>query len=165
MCEAGSGWDGPTGLGTPDQRVLLTIGGGSGLPVAITAPADNSVQPDAFSVTATVAAGATHVDLAIDGLRLAALKIEPYTFSAPALPPGSHVVQVTSFTADDDLGSAQITVTVPAPAPDAGASNGAAMDSSGGCAAGGGTGGAAIVMLGTLGAVRRRRRANADRLP
>ncbi len=166
MCEAGSGWDGPTGLGTPDQSVLVTIGNGSGPAVTITAPADGSTEPSTFTVSATVASGATHVDLAIDGLRIGGLKIEPYTFDAPALTPGSHVVQVTSYTDDDDVGSAQITVDVPAATPDAGVTpGGGAASSGGGCATTGASGGAAIVILGTLAALRRRRRPRADRLP
>ncbi len=175
LCNAGSGWDGPTGLGTPNQDVLASIGAGAGPAVAITAPADGSTQTAAFSVAATVADGAAHVDLRIDGLRVVGLASGPYTFSAPALGPGTHVVTVAAYTADHDTASAQITVVVPQPpAPDAGVidvpdggasgSNGS-TGGGGGCATTGGSGGVILVAGVAVLALRRRRRAARIRLP
>ena len=163
LCDAGSGWDGPTGLGSPLQDALVAIGHGVGPAVSITEPADGSTQLAAFTVSATVGDGASHVDLRVDGRRIVGLAAAPYTFSAPALTtPGMHTVEVSAFTDDHDVGSAVIHVLVPAPAPDAGptmtGSDADPTSSSGGCAAGG-SGGSALAAAGIALTVLVRRRA------
>ena len=166
MCNAGSGWDGPTGVGSPNQALLVAIGNGVGPAVTITSPADGTTQTGAFTVEATVADGAAHVDLAIDGVRVIGIAQGPYQFSAPAIAgAGDHVVTVSAITADHDVGTASVTVHVPAaPAqPDAGVPSGDGGTSGGGdhgmCAAGASSGGGIWIVGAALAMVRRRRRA------
>ena len=163
MCNAGSGWDGPTGLGTPDQAALIAIGSGAGPAVTIDSPADGTSESDAFTVTATVAAGAAHVDLTIDGVRIGGIAAAPYTFDAPQIKKaGAHTITVSAYDDDHDTGSASITIHTGTLAIDAGI-GGDAGTSSGdnggcGCASHGADRGSLFVILGTAVLVLRRRR-------
>jgi hypothetical protein len=180
MCNAGSGWDGPTGLGSPNQDKLAAIGAVPGPGVWIGEPLENTNVSGAFAVTTVIGDGATHVDLAVDGVRVVGLTAAPYEFVAPAITtPGTHTVTVSAYDEDGDVGSAQVHVYVAGQAaasaadagvaqsgPDAGTVTSGNNDD-GGCAAGGGAGGGSVLlMIGAVLAGRRgRRRALKSRLP
>jgi hypothetical protein len=72
LCTAGTGWDGPTGLGTPNGTAAFTAGGGGGGSVTVSNPG---------SRTGTVGT-ATSLTLSASGGTGA------YTWSATGLPPG-----------------------------------------------------------------------------
>ena len=72
QCTAGTGWDGPTGLGTPNGTAAFTTGGGGGTGVTVTNPG---------SRTGTVGT-ATSLTLSAGG------GSGSYTWSATGLPPG-----------------------------------------------------------------------------
>jgi hypothetical protein len=73
MCTAGSGWDGPTGLGTPNGTAAFASGGSSGVTVA-----------NPGSQTGTVGT-ATSLTLSASG------GTGSYTWSASGLPPGLSI--------------------------------------------------------------------------
>jgi len=154
LCNAGSGWDGPTGYGTPNAAALaggMSGGGGGGtLAVAITSPADGATVPEMFQITAT-STGASVVGAFVDGVEIGQTATGPYAFTAPHMGPGPHVVTVVAEDAAGDQSQAmvQVVVTEPPPSADTGDASQAA-----GCAAGGGTPGLAIVLLLTLAARR-----------
>jgi subtilase family serine protease len=93
LCNAGPGWDGPTGYGSPNAMMLTA----SGLGVAITSPADGAHVMPGFAVDATVTGTATEVALEIDGAPVGMASAAPYSFMAPtSLAPGDHLVAVTA---------------------------------------------------------------------
>jgi subtilase family serine protease len=71
MCTAGTGWDGPTGLGTPNGTAAFTAGGGS-TTLTLNNPGNQTgTVGTAVSLTLTASGGTT-----------------PYSFSATGLPTG-----------------------------------------------------------------------------
>ena len=135
LCNADVGWDGPTGLGTPNGAVFVGGGGGGQqLTVAITSPADGATVMPGFTVTATASSNATVVGLFIDGTLIQKTQSPPYNFTAPAqLAAGSHLVQVGAIDAANDQAVAQITVTVQAAQPPPPPPNGDMSQMGGGC--------------------------------
>jgi subtilase family serine protease len=98
MCTSGSGWDGPTGLGTPNGTAAFTAsGGGGGGSVAVANPGSKSSAVGASTSLTLTASGGT----------------SPYTWSATGLPPGltlagsTGVISGTTTTA----GTYSVTVT------------------------------------------------------
>jgi subtilase family serine protease len=84
LCNAGVGWDGPTGYGTPNAALLKEGGGSPGpLEVKITSPADNATVMPGFKVTATVSPTAVIVGIAIDDTVLSVATAGPYEFATP----------------------------------------------------------------------------------
>lgn len=157
LCNATTGWDGPTGFGTPSAALLSGAAPG-GFNVMITAPADGDSVDPGFQVMAT-ASGAEVVGLFIDGNLLRTTTAPPYVFSTPTnLSFGPHDLQVVAQDAQNNQVVSEIHVKVrfgtPAPAPDPETGNG------GGCSAGGGPGsGALLALLAAMVVPRRRRRA------
>ncbi|TCO52298.1 putative Ig domain-containing protein [Actinocrispum wychmicini] len=97
ICNAGQGWDGPTGLGTPNGTAGLTPGGNSGT-VTVTNPGDQTStvgQPVNLQITAT--GGTT-----------------PYSFAAQGLPAGLSIDSKTGKITGSPTtaGTSQVTVTV-----------------------------------------------------
>lgn len=76
ICTAGTGWDGPTGLGTPKGTAAFTSGGGGSSTLAATNPgAKSGVTGTAISSFTLGATGGT----------------SPYTWTATGLPAGISV--------------------------------------------------------------------------
>jgi hypothetical protein len=73
ICTAGAGWDGPTGLGTPNGTAAFTAGGGGTPSVTVTNPGAKS---------GTVGTPITSFTLSASG------GTGSYTWSATGLPPG-----------------------------------------------------------------------------
>jgi hypothetical protein len=169
LCNATTGWDGPTGYGTPSARVLAGSGGGGGggggtLTVAITAPTDNATVKGGFQVTATASAAAVEVGFGIDGKLLQIAKSPPYAFTAPAtLSFGPHLVQIAAADAQGNTVESQVHVIVtfsgggPGDAP----TDDGSGEKSGGCRVSSSTAPISLVaiLVAGLAVCRRRRRA------
>jgi hypothetical protein len=153
LCDAGAGWDGPTGLGTPNQAKLVAIGNvaGAGPDVSVTYPADGATVAPRFGIQVAAGSDAVFVTVDLDGTRLASL-IDPYTVQAPpTLGDGVHTITVTSYDLDHNSQTAMVSITQSASAgSDVSTSNGG-----GGCSTSGSGGGAVLSLLAL---VRRRRR-------
>jgi hypothetical protein len=152
LCDAMTGWDGPTGLGVPDQAKLRAIGNvaGAGPAVTMSFPKDGANVKARFTIQAVPDPATTAwVDVQIDGVRLTKLGADPWTTSAPgSLADGSHVVTVTAYDLDHNSQTATATITLgDQTAPDPGI-----------CSASGRPSG--LMMIGFAGwfATRRRRR-------
>ncbi|MGH3549820.1 MAG: Ig-like domain repeat protein [Pseudonocardiaceae bacterium] len=97
LCTAGAGYDGPTGLGTPQGSAAFAAA-----PVATTTALTSSInpsvsgQPVTFTATVTSPAGTPtgNVTFASDGnaLGTAALAGGTATLTTPALPAGTHTI-------------------------------------------------------------------------
>ena len=151
LCSAATGWDGPTGLGVPDQQQLLAIGNvvGAGPAVQIVSPADGGEVAPGFSIVAAPDSTATWIEVQLDGQRVARLNAEPWTVDVPAgTAEGAHEITVIAYDLDHDSQAVSSTVTVVAAA--------APPDTT--CNAGGGAGGAPLVALALASCLRRRRR-------
>ena len=112
MCTAGTGWDGPTGLGTPNGTAAFTNGGGGGS-VSVTNPGSQStVVGTPVSLTLSASGGTP-----------------PYTWTASGLPAGlsissggvisgtpstvaSYTVTVTAHDSASNTGTATFTWTI-----------------------------------------------------
>jgi subtilase family serine protease len=94
ICTAGTGWDGPTGLGTPNGLAAFTAGAA---PLSITNPG-NQTGTVGTAVSLTVhASGGT----------------SPYTFSATGLPAGLSISSAGVITGTPTTtGTSSVTVTV-----------------------------------------------------
>jgi hypothetical protein len=95
LCNAGSGWDGPTGIGTPIGALL----NGAELPTLTVTPADGAQVTPGFDVDVTCtsndAATITEVDIGIDGVELSTQQTPPFTQHIPAsIADGPHTVFV-----------------------------------------------------------------------
>ena len=164
LCKTGAGWDGPTGVGTPNMAAIKSGGGtttGTGPTVAITSPADGATVVEGFQVAATIGQGVTNAELYVDGTLITSSSQGPFSFTAPSdLTTGSHTVEVKAYDSGNNTTTTTITVSVAAGGGGGGsdATNGDANsnDVIGGCAAGGSGGGLGIVLA--LGAVVIRRR-------
>ena len=142
LCTAGSGWDGPTGVGTPDQRILVGIGGGVGPAVTITSPAPGTTQDSGFTIEVAADPSTAHVDLAVDGVRVAVAGA-PFSLTVPdSVAVGRHDFTVSAYDDDHNVQTAAIQVDVQA----------------GGCSTSGGAGGITLGLVGVALVTGRRRR-------
>jgi len=166
LCNAGPGWDGPTGYGTPD---VSKLGGGDGqdgedgASVDVTAPLPGAVVAPGFAVVLAVT-GSITITVKLDGSVIGTASAPPFQFSTPAsTPPGPHVVTVIARDSTGEEFTDTIPVTVTGTGgsgagPGPGSGDGPAQTGeAGGCAAGGGAGWA-LPLLGLALAWRRRRR-------
>ena len=100
LCKAGIGWDGPTGIGSPNAAGLA----GATPPTLAIAPTAGATVDKGFTITATCAptdgAAIARVDIAIDGLPFAPLTTPPYTAEviATRFPAGHHTISATCTT-------------------------------------------------------------------
>jgi hypothetical protein len=75
LCTAGAGWDGPTGLGTPNGTAAFTAGGGGPAPVTANNPGNKSGTVGTAASLQLSASGGT----------------APYTWTATGLPTGLSI--------------------------------------------------------------------------
>ncbi len=155
LCIAGDGWDGPTGVGTPNQALIKAIGGGvgNGPAIAFTYPSDGDTVAPGFSIQVAPDVDAAWVEIDLDGTKLGAVNAMPFelTTSPLTVTNGAHTITAIAYDIDHNSNSTTIHVTEGAtttPGDD---------DSSSGCAAGGGRS-AGVGLLLALGAVVRKRR-------
>ena len=166
LCNATTGWDGPTGYGTPSAALLSGTAppppDPGTLDVKITSPADGATVDAGFQVMATASSNAAVVGLFVDGTLLRTLTAPPYVFTTPtSLRFGAHDIQVAAEDAQKNLVMSEIRVSVrfggtAGPPPDPESGNG------GGCRVGGDPAPGSLVLAlvaGVLAGVRRRRRA------
>lgn len=154
LCNGVTGWDGPTGVGIPDQSKLAAIGNvvGAGPPVTIAFPNDGAVVKQEFTIQAAPDPTTMWVDIQVDGVRVERLNLDPWTTTAPpALAAGSHAVTVIAYDLDHNSQTATVAVTIGDPT--------APPDNEGICSAGGrgSAGGMVIVGLAAIAARRRKR--------
>lgn len=150
MCNAGTGWDGPTGLGSIDQTKLLAIGNiaGGGPDAQITFPADGVTLPPGFTIEATTGSDTAYLEFSVDGVIVGYENIAPYQVSAPlTLASGPHTLAVTAYDVDHNSKQTMIDVTQ---------SEAKAAGDNSSCSAGGASGGAGVLFV--LGGVLARRR-------
>ncbi len=97
ICTAGAGWDGPTGLGTPNGTAAFTSGGGTS-GVTVTNPGDK---------TGTVGTAITSFTLSASG------GTGSYSWSATGLPPGLSIGSTSGTVSGtpSNAGSYSVTVT------------------------------------------------------
>jgi hypothetical protein len=94
MCDAGAGWDGPTGLGTPNGTAAFTPGSG-GTALTLTNPGSQAGSVGAATKLALQAAGGT----------------TPYTFTARGLPVGLSIGSATGVISGTPSAAGNYTVT------------------------------------------------------
>ncbi len=95
MCTAGTGWDGPTGLGTPNGTAAFTGGGSTG-GVSVTNPGSQS----------TSVGGSVSLQLSASG------GTAPYTWTATGLPAGLSISSAGKITGSPTTaGSYSVTAT------------------------------------------------------
>ena len=100
LCKAGVGWDGPTGVGSPNAAGLA----GATPPTLAITPATGATVDKGFTITAsctsTDSATVARVDLLVDSFPLAPLTTAPFTVTVPetqfAL--GRHTITATCTT-------------------------------------------------------------------
>jgi hypothetical protein len=97
VCNSGTGWDGPTGLGTPNGVAAFTAGGGGPGPVSVTNPGDQSTKVGTAVNVALSASGGTG----------------PYTWTASGLPAGVSINATTGVItgAPTAVGNSSVTAT------------------------------------------------------
>ncbi len=156
LCEGALGWDGPTGLGTPDQAKLLAIGNmvGGGPAVMIGYPSDGATVMPEFTIEMAATDTATWTLVQVDGSNVARLGTAAMTTAPSWVEDGAHTLTFTSFDDDHNSQTATINITVGAPMM-MGGSGGGCCSASGGDLPGSGL----LALLGVLG-LRRRRRHN-----
>jgi MYXO-CTERM domain-containing protein len=110
-----AGWDGPTGVGIPDQSKLVGIGNvvGAGPAVAISFPSDAATVKQEFTIQVAPDPAAMWVDIQVDGVRVERLGADPWTTSAPAmLADGKHTVTAIAYDLDHNSQTATVSVTI-----------------------------------------------------
>lgn len=98
ICTAGTGWDGPTGLGTPNGTAAFVSGGGGGTALTANNPGNQSTHTStAVSLTLTASGGTS-----------------PYTWTATGLPTGLSISSggVISGTTSASAGTFSVVATV-----------------------------------------------------
>ena len=166
LCTAGSGWDGPTGNGTPNGA-LLAAGADAPPQVSIISPGDGSSVAPGFTVVVGAGddVGVAKVELRIDGNLAGTATSSPYTFATDAgLGAGSHTLEATAYDGGGQTARASVTVTVGGSGGSGDGNNpgsgSAAPDGyiTSSCAAGGtGAGSGALLTIAIALTIRRRR--------
>jgi hypothetical protein len=118
LCKAGSGYDGPTGLGTPNGTAAFTAGGGStgGNTVTVSNPGNQSTTTGAsvsLQISASDSASGQSLSYAATGLPTG-LSISPTTglITGTANTAGTYSTTVTATDGTGASGSASFTWTV-----------------------------------------------------
>ncbi|MGI8578397.1 MAG: putative Ig domain-containing protein [Nocardioidaceae bacterium] len=132
QCHAGPGWDGPTGLGTPNGTTAFGSGGGQPSPVGVTNPGSQSGTVGTPASLQMAASGGT----------------PPYTWSATGLPTGLAISSSTGKITGTPTTQGSFTVGVTATDS---ASNSGSTSFTWTISAGGGGGGCSGQLLGNPG--------------
>jgi MYXO-CTERM domain-containing protein len=172
LCNAGVGWDGPTGYGTPNATALpaaAATGVGSAETLAAIAPQNGDTVAPGFAIELAVT-GPLTVAVALDGNPLGSASAAPFTFQTPAdIALGAHAYVAVGTDPSGASGTLTVDFTVAADGGGSGGGDGGGGGNGedggvvGGCAAGGtgtGTGAAgcvALIALAAFAGVRRRR--------
>ena len=106
LCTSVAGWDGPTGVGTPNGPMLA----GALAPTLSSSPGNAASVPPGFELDVTCtsndAATIKQVDIIIDGEHFGKLTMTPFTFKAPStFANGKHAISIECTTSS--LASAQ----------------------------------------------------------
>ncbi len=115
ICTAGTGWDGPTGLGTPNGTAAFAGGTATGNTVTVTNPgARSATVGTAFSlqVSATDSASGQTLTYSASGLPAGLSISSSGLISGTPTTAGSYAVTVTATDGTGAAGSASFTLTV-----------------------------------------------------
>jgi hypothetical protein len=118
LCGAGPGYDGPTGLGTPNGIGAFLLSSAAVAPptVSISSPASGATVSGATAVqvNASSGVGIAKVSLAVDGTVASTQTVSPWTFSVDTtkLANGAHAFTATATDVDGNSTSAQVSVNV-----------------------------------------------------
>jgi hypothetical protein len=124
LCVAAPGFDGPTGLGTPNDLTPFLLSSAPPAPptASITSPASGATVSGMTSVQASASssAGVASVTLALDGSTVGTDTSSPWTFSVDTtkLVNGAHTLKVTASDAAGNSATAQESVNVQNAVPD-----------------------------------------------
>ncbi len=153
LCQGAVGWDGPTGLGTPDQMKLLAIGNmiGGGPTPMIGYPSDGATVMPGFTIEMGSGDTAVWTQVQIDGSNVARLATAGMTTAPLTVTDGSHTLTFTSYDEDHNSGSATITITV-------GDDMTMGGGGGGGCCSASGSGPSSLLVFAVGALVMRRRR-------
>nr|HEX4318507.1 Ig-like domain-containing protein [Kofleriaceae bacterium] len=165
LCQTGSGWDGPTGVGSPMAPLLA----GAKLPAFAMTPAAGATLPPGFEVDVTCTSNDSttvkEVDIGVDGTQLSSQTAPPFSKKMPtSLADGPHQVFGRCIMSTGAVTGSIIAVTQDVNAPPQGSGSGSGSGSGGGggggggCDTGGGGGGALLLGLGVVGLAIARRR-------
>ncbi len=114
LCTAGAGYDGPTGLGTPNGTSAFTFRTASATALISSANPSTSGQPVTFTATVTSSAGTPtgNVTFSSDGTPLGttALASGQATLTTSALPVGTHTI-AAGYTGDANFLTSDTTLT------------------------------------------------------
>jgi hypothetical protein len=159
LCTATTGWDGPTGFGTPSAAELAGGGSGGGmgtLAVQFTSPANGALVQPGFEID--IATNGIAVAVGIDGNEIGVSQMPPFAFTTPAtVAPGAHVLQVVAEDSQGNKVAAEINVTVAGTTTTPPPPTGDAPDQMVGCNAARGCNGLVVVFAIAV-MIRRRRR-------
>jgi hypothetical protein len=117
LCDAGTGYDGPTGLGTPTAITPFLLSSAPLQPtVSIASPANGATVsgPVAVSASASDNVGVSRVEFSVDGALQATSTSAPYGWSwdASSVSAGSHTITATAIDNAGNRASTQISVNV-----------------------------------------------------
>jgi uncharacterized protein (TIGR03382 family) len=152
LCNAALGWDGPTGLGIPDQAKLAAIGGvaGAGPNIQISYPTDGATVQPGFTIEVTPDDATLWTQIQIDGANFTRLGTPWMTTAPNTIATGDHMLTFISYDIDHNSQTTSIGVTV--------ATDDMQMPA-GCCSTSGSPGAGALFVAGVLVMRRRRRRA------
>ena len=124
LCGAGPGYDGPTGLGTPNGLKAFLLSSAPPAPptVSFSAPTSGATLfgTTPVQVSASASAGVANVTLAVDGTLSNTLTAAPWTFNLDTtrLANGTHTLSATVYDAAGKTAGAQMSVNVQNVPPD-----------------------------------------------
>ena len=117
LCNAGTGYDGPTGLGTPADITPFQLSSARAQPtVSIASPANGATVSGSVAVSANASdsAGVSSVQFSVDGMLEATSTSAPYDWNwdTSSVSAGSHTISATAIDAAGNRATTQISVNV-----------------------------------------------------